>query len=371
MSEQIVPDIQYRPPKPENPEKIGIVGCGGIAEIHLSAYEEAGWDVVAFCDIDESAARDRRNEFNPDGDVYTDHEEMLERADINVVDAATHPEIRPPIVEDAIRAGKHVLSQKPFVLDIDKGEELVELADEHGVKFAVNQNGRWAPHWSWIRYAVNEGYVGDVRGAHLDCHWNHDWMPGTSFDDIRHTILYDYAIHWFDVLACIMDGQEPGQVFASVARSPGQEATPPLLGQALVEYDDAQASVTFDGHVEWKVPNRGFRGRFDRTYVGGTEGTLRSEGPNLNDQTVSLHSNGGSVNPNLEGTWFTEGFQGTMGELLSAVEEDREPENSARDNIRSLELCYAAVASAEDDEPKVPGEVRELRQGDPATLAPR
>jgi len=60
-----------------------------------------------------------------------------------------------------------------------------------------------------------------------------------------------------------------------------------------------------------------------------------------------------------------------MGELMCAVEADREPENSARDNLDSLELCYAAVAAAEDGEPKAPGEVRELRQGDPAALAPR
>lgn len=371
MSESIIPEIQYRPPEPEDPPDIGIVGCGGIAEVHLSAYEEMGWNVVAFCDIDEEAARSRRDEFNPEGAVYTDHEEMLASADIGVVDAATIPEVRPGIVADAIRDGKHVLSQKPFALDIDQAEELADLADEHDVKLAVNQNGRWAPHWSWIRKATDQGYVGEVMGAHLDCHWNHDWVGGTSFGEIRHTILYDYAIHWFDVLACIMEGREPERVYASVERSPFQESPPPLMGQAVIEYDGAQASVSFDGNVSWKAEDRGYKGRFDRTYVGGTEGTLRSEGPNLNDQTVSYHTQGGSVNPDLEGTWFTEGFQGTMGELLCAIEEDREPQNSGRNNVRSLELCYAAVASAEDGEPKVPGEVRELREGDPITLAPR
>jgi predicted dehydrogenase len=44
-----------------------------------------------------------------------------------------------------LRAKKHVLSQKPFVLDLDTGARLADLADEMGVKFAVNQNGRWAP----------------------------------------------------------------------------------------------------------------------------------------------------------------------------------------------------------------------------------
>jgi hypothetical protein len=54
-----------------------------------------------------------------------------------------------------------------------------------------------------------------------------------------------------------------------------------------------------------------------------------------------------------------------MAELLSAIEDGREPYNSACDNLRSLELCFAAVASAEDHEPKAPGDVRTMRGFDP------
>ena len=52
------------------------------------------------------------------------------------------------MIETALAAGKHVLSQKPFVLDLDDGTRLADLADESGVVLAVNQNGRWAPHLS-------------------------------------------------------------------------------------------------------------------------------------------------------------------------------------------------------------------------------
>ena len=50
----------------------------------------------------------------------------------------------------------------------------------------------------------------------------------------------------------------------------------------------------------------------------------------------------------------------TMGELLCAIEEDREPENSARENLRSLELCFAALASADSGQPVKPGDVLEF-----------
>jgi hypothetical protein len=62
----------------------------------------------------------------------------------------------------------------------------------------------------------------------------------------------------------------------------------------------------------------------------------------------------------LEGSWFPDGFHGTMAELLTAIEEQREPANGARGNLHGLALCFAAVASAERHEPVVPGTVRTL-----------
>ena len=81
--------------------------------------------------------------------------------------------------------------------------------------------------------------------------------------------------------------------------------------------------------------------------VVGSLGTVRSVGPGLLDQRVTLHTANGVATPTLEGKWFPDGFQGAMAELLCAIEEDREPINSARGNLRSLALCFAALRSAE------------------------
>jgi predicted dehydrogenase len=82
--------------------------------------------------------------------------------------------------------------------------------------------------------------------------------------------------------------------------------------------------------------------------VVGTKGTLRSRGPGLNDQPMmEVHLEEGSIDVPLEGSWFESGFQGTMGELLCAIEDEREPSHSARDNLLSLELCFAALKSAD------------------------
>jgi len=245
-----------------------------------------------------------------------------------------------------------VLSQKPFVTDLDEGERLADLADKHGVKLAVNQNARWAPHFSYIREAVRTGLLGQINSIHCDVHWDHSWAKGTPFELIRHLILYDFAIHWFDMLCAVMEGHSATRVFASMTRTTTQEIDPALMAQAAIEYPACQATLVFDGHTQF--------GRLDRTYVAGSKGTISSAGLDNDEQHLELSTAQGIFHPELQGRWFPDGFHGTMGELLCAIEDDREPSHSARNNLQSLALCFAAVASAERGEAVAPGSVRRL-----------
>jgi len=347
------PKLPYRPKNPKRYRPgIALVGCGGISRTHLRAYRAAGYKVLALADVDLERARARRDEFYPQAAVYERWEQVLSDDRIEVIDFATHPRQRQRMIPKALRAGRHVLSQKPFVLDLDLGQRLVELAEKMGVWLAVNQNGRWAPHFSYIRHAVRAGIIGRVFAAHFSVHWDHSWLVDTPFNRVKHLVLYDFGIHWFDMLHCLFADRVPKRVYASVAKSPGQKMRPPLLAQALVEFDDAQASIIFDGDVH--------HGPEDRTFVAGKLGTLCSEGPNLRKQTLTLTTADGLARPRLRGCWFPDGFHGAMAELLCAVEENRQPENNAADNLHSLALCFAAVASSIRSEPVVPGTIRRL-----------
>ena len=51
LSQIDAPDLSYKPPKPRQAHRIGLIGCGGITESHLKAYQHAGFDVVAFADL--------------------------------------------------------------------------------------------------------------------------------------------------------------------------------------------------------------------------------------------------------------------------------------------------------------------------------
>lgn len=345
-------NLPYQPRVIENPPGIGLIGCGGISKHHLQAYQAAGYPVLALCDVDLQRAQQRRDQFYPAATATDDVEQLLARADIGVVDITTHPADRPTLIEAALRAGKHVLSQKPFVLDLAVGQRLADLADAEGVLLAVNQNARWAPHFSYLREAVAAGLLGTPHSAHFAVHWDHSWVEGTPFEQIRYLILYDYAIHWFDLVACLMAPRKARRVYASDTVSPSQSIATPLLGQVAIEFDDAQATLVFDGNTpasEWAT-----------FVVTGSRGILRCEGRGSNDHQPVLMQDDGELRPKLAGKWFDDGFHGAMAELLSAIEEQRRPVHSARDNLRSLDLCFAAVASAATGQAVEVGSVQSL-----------
>lgn len=337
LAEVAAPDLPYQPPMPRAYRpRIGVIGAGGIVSAHLDAYQTAGWEVAALCNRTREKAEAKAAEFAPKARVTDRWEEVLADPAIDVVDITPHPADRLPIIEAALKAGKHVLSQKPFVLDLEEGRRLVALARDNGVKLAVNQNGRWAPHLAYMREAVRAGLVGEVISTHASIHWNHGWIAGTPFEKIEDLILYDFGIHWFDFLRSVT-GRRAQRVHAMVSHAVGQTAKAPLLAQVLVQMEGGQASLVFDGGIPF--------GARDTTYIGGTLGSLQSDGPDLGQQSVTLTTASGVARPKLEGTWFNDGFRGAMGALLVAIEDDAEPANGAEENLDALALAFAAIES--------------------------
>ena len=232
---------------------------------------------------------------------------------------------------------------------MENGRELVRLAKQQDVHLAVNQNGRWAPHFSYLRNAIKQGLIGDVTTIDFSLQWDQTWIAGTpAFEDINHLILFDFGVHWFDITNCLMGSRRAESVFAEVQRFDQQVYRPPAIASAIIRYPEAQIRMSFHGHTRL--------GEEDVTTVVGTQGTLRSRGPGLNDQPeMQVFLEGGQCRIPLEGCWFDAGFDGAMGELLCAIEQHREPNHNAADNLHSLELCFAAVRSADTGLPVTVG----------------
>ena len=257
-----LPDVDFRPPPlGTNPPSVGLIGCGGISRTHLRAYRSIGLEVVALCDLDAQLAERRRAEYCPDAVVYADAEELLATG-VEVVDVATRPAERAPIIEQAIAAGCHVLSQKPFATDLATARHLVAAADAQGVRLAVNQNGRWAPHWAYARRLVATGALGAVRSVHLDFHWH--WTPSTEGLDERSAagfLLLDYGIHLFDFVHCLAGDARPRAVATVVSRERTLDGNGvPGLASTIIDFGGSQAVVSMNadrtGVLQPSHPNR-------------------------------------------------------------------------------------------------------------------
>jgi predicted dehydrogenase len=120
----------------------------------------------------------------------------------------------------------------------------------------------------------------------------------------------------------------------------------------MIDYADAQATLVFDGAVSI--------GMNDSMFIAGSDGAIDCRGREINKHALTLYTRGGYSSPRLQGSWFRDGFHGTMAELLCAIEEKRSPYNNARDNLHSLAMCFAAVASADSGQPQAPGSIRRL-----------
>ncbi len=331
--------IDYHPLFPDGYRPgIGIVGCGQIVKkAHLPAYEKYGCNVVGVYDISPEATRGVPQR------VFGTLEELLADPEVEIVDIATHPAARVQLVRQALAAGKHVLAQKPLALDLRAARSMVEEAERLGLTLAVNQNGRWTPAWRIATQLVEQGAIGDVFAVtHLFDRGFHFVLEFPHFDEIEHLLLYDHAIHWIDISRCWLERKEPVGVRAAEYRSPGQppQTKQPWGGWIDIQYaDGSSATIRSIGGAATSRPGCPF-------WIHGTQGTIRGS-VLLGSDYVELERDGSFTRFDFDAEWYPDAFAGAMAELMSAVAEGREPYNSGRHNLLTLELTLAAVRSAE------------------------
>src|SRR6266511_4604540 len=119
--------------------RVGIIGCGQIAQGHLTTYPKMSADdvkVVAAADIDEACVRATADKFAIPN-VCGDFRKLLERDDIDAVDVCLHNNFHRPATEAALRAGKHVYCEKPMAGSYRDAAAMLETAKQTGKKLSI------------------------------------------------------------------------------------------------------------------------------------------------------------------------------------------------------------------------------------------
>jgi len=141
-----------------------VVGSGFGARVHVPALRAAGFDVVGLVgrDADRTGRRAERLGVRC---AWTDLDEALGRADVHAVSVATPPDTHAAVVVAAAQAGKHLLCEKPFALDVGEAEQMLAAAERAGVTHLVGHEFRFAPERAVIGRAIAEGRLGTPRLA--------------------------------------------------------------------------------------------------------------------------------------------------------------------------------------------------------------
>ena len=143
------------------PLRVGVVGMGqGTASVRGFQYAK-GAEVVALCALEESELEPVAQEFNVPL-CYTDYDQMLEEADLDVVMIATPDHLHAAQAIKALSSGKHVLSEIPMATTLGECEHMMELVRETGLKYQMGNQVRYAPCVAHMKSMVDDGSLGDI-----------------------------------------------------------------------------------------------------------------------------------------------------------------------------------------------------------------
>jgi predicted dehydrogenase len=180
--------------------RIGLVGCGKIADGHLDEIRKLdNATLVSVCDQEPLMAEQLALRYgNPL--QYTDFDRMLAEQKLDVVHIATPPQAHPFLAIRAMEAGCHVFVEKPFALDTAAAQPIIDTAERLGRKVSINYWYNFEPPALELQQWHSQGKLGDI--VHVESHFGYS-LSG----DFGSAVLGDPS-HWVHQL--------PGRLFHNV-----------------------------------------------------------------------------------------------------------------------------------------------------------
>jgi predicted dehydrogenase len=142
--------------------RIGIIGVGFGAQVHVPGFRSEGWEVAAICSRNRDKAVQAAHAAGIEG-VHTDPMDLIRRDDLDAVAITSPPASHHPLAIAALEAGKHVLCEKPFALDAQQAAEMRDAAQATRLTAMVSHEFRHTPQRGYIKQLLDEGYVGKFQ----------------------------------------------------------------------------------------------------------------------------------------------------------------------------------------------------------------
>ncbi len=303
------------------------------------AMKYSGAEIAALCDCNEENLRFAGERYGiPEEKWVADYMDIVNNPDIDVVTVAIPDQQHVKVSCDLLRAGKHVLCEKPLALTREDIEEMVRVADESGAKFMVGQICRFTPAFEKAKEIIESGTLGELY--FVESEYAHDYMKlcdDWRADPKRHGVIGG-GCHAVDLLRWLAG--DPKEVFAY--------GTKRLL--PMVEYDDATIAIMkFDENLVGKVfVSTGCKRDYTmRTCIYGTKGTLICDNTSPT-MTLFVTDEEGVVQPaqtidiQVNNHNATKEFE----VFADAIINDKPIVTDAREGAKTVAACLAIVEAA-------------------------
>jgi len=330
-----------------NKVKFAIVGSGAIASVHAQAILNIP-DATLGAVYGRSATKVQEMAAQYHCDGYTDYQEMLKRADIDVVAICTPSGMHADLGIAAALAGKHVIIEKPIDVNLEKADALIKTCQNQGVTLGIILQRRYSEGVMALKKLLDEGKLGKLvfGGCYIKLYrsqayydsapWRGTWeLDGGG-------VLMNQGVHYIDMLQYLT---EP------IAEVTGHCRT---LGHAGLEVEDtASASIKFQSGALGVIEGTtcAYPGLVSRVDIYGTEGSAVIE----NDVLTSVQLKSGyeyNVESNTENAGVSspgidfECHQRQFQEIVTAIEAGNETHINGLEGRKALEVILAIYKSA-------------------------
>jgi len=273
--------------------------------------------------------------------LFNSLDEAIENCEADFVLDVTPPSVHREVAEKAFAAGLHVIGEKPLSDDFAVAKSMMEAGKSAGLTHMITQNYRFTAFPRTTRKLLQQGIIG--RPEQCDVQFYMPWadIPGSHYVTQPYMLINDMMIHHFDLIRYVLQ-VNPVSVQAitwnhSWGWHQGDAAHviyfefPDNLHATHVSCGCAVGSKT-SWNGNWRI--EGPKG----TNEWGKEKMVRSH----------LHRTDASVEEEITPLDVPAPGKAILDEFLAAIEEDREPECSAEDNLNSLRMVFAAIRSAKE-----------------------
>ena len=328
--------------------RFGLVGYGAWGSYHARAIVRHA-RLVAVCAATEASRERARAELGPDVAIYARFEELVQRDDLDLVDVVVPNALHRDVAIAAIKAGKHVLLEKPMATTVTDCEAIAREARAQRRIVAIGHEQRHSPQWGKIKELIDEGVLGEPRTAAIHL-WRFPYRLGAGgwrYDRERvGAWTLEEPVHYFDLIRWYLSPLgEPQTVYAS-ANSVRAEERPAL-------YDNLAAQVTFPGGGFGVVTQT--LAAYDyhlRAEVTGTRGAIRGwwlgKADRTERPTFALEVFDGHRKQELALETPGEVFEleREIQQVTRCVETGEAPAVGPEDGVWAVRLCLAAEQSA-------------------------